>query len=1012
MQTFKKFTNITGIAVLLISFIVYFLTAERTGSLWDCGEFILGAHKLQVVHPPGAGLFVLIGRMFTWIATLFSNDPSNIAFAVNLMSGLCSALAAMFFAWTTMIMGKMALAGREGEINFSQNIALALAGLVGGLSSAFITSVWFSAVEGEVYAMSTFFTALTIWAAVKWYHLPNVNDSDRWLILCLFSAGLSVGVHLLSLLTFPAIGMLYYYKKYENKSVVGLMASIVGGGLVMAFIQKTIIVGLPTLWQKFELLTVNSFGLPFHSGLIPTVLLVSGIIYFFLKLAHKSGNQLLQNLMLTITLLVMAYSTIGVVVIRANADTPVNMNTPTDAMRLVPYLNREQYGERPLLRGPHYLAQPIDVERTPRYGRVGNEYKYIDEKFDYVYKNNDKIFLPRIGHSDKVDLHMMYKEQWTGKGQGKPGQDYNIKYLFKYQLSYMYWRYFYWNFAGRQNSDQGEGPNDLKNGNWITGIKSFDDNKTYNSDLVPDTVSENFSKNTYYMIPFILGLLGLVFHATKSRKDFLATLMLFIVTGIGIILYSNQPPIEPRERDYVLVGSFMTFCIWIGFSVLAIYSLLADKISGNIAGIIGGIIGLASPFILLTQNFDDHDRSKHFASRDYASNFLNSVDKDAIIFTYGDNDTYPLWYAQEVENIRRDVRVVNLSLIQVDWYINKLRNKVNESNPIKLSLSKEMYDGKNINQIYLGKDANRVNLISAWKSAAVGAPQTNGLGQIGTRNFYIPFDKTKVKPGLFGKELENAVDSIEVNVPASVEYITKDDIAILDLIASNIHDRPVYFSVTCKNEKLQGLNDYMQLEGLGLRVVPVKSASDRRFSIYGSGTVNTEKHMQHIMKDWKWGNFDKEKTHVDKSYLAAVQSMKLVMLRGAEHMARTGDSTNAKILCNKFFEAFPHQNFNYDAGIVPFLNIMVAVKDYDNAKKHMNILADETKKFGAFFQSLDKIELSSWQQELSMAASTANDLKRLAKEIKDPAYEKTITDKVGDLDLKLQSLLGPEQMGQ
>ncbi|MBK8698833.1 MAG: DUF2723 domain-containing protein [Saprospiraceae bacterium] len=1005
MQSFKKIINLTGIAVFVASFIVYFMSAERTGSLWDCGEFILGAYKLQVVHPPGAGLFVLIGRMFTWVADMVSDNQSDIAFSVNLMSSLCSALAAMFIGWVTMLMAKVAWVGRSDEPTPAMNLALAFAGLAAGLSSAFITSVWFSAVEGEVYAMSTFFTALTVWAAVKWYHLPESPDSDRWLIFSLFVAGLSIGVHLLSLLAFPAIAMLYYYKKYENKSIVGLGISILIGGLGIAFIQKLVIVGIPSLWQSMELFTVNSLGLPFHSGLVPALLIVAGLCWLVLRTAQRRGSQLLQNLGIAATLIIISYSTIGVVVIRANADTPVNMNTPSDAMRLIPYLNREQYGERPLLKGPHYLAQPSNVERSPRYGRVGNEYKIVDEKFDYVWKNSDKILFPRIGHQDKADLHQQYKEYLTGRGEGKPDFAYNISYFRHYQLRYMYWRYFMWNFTGRQNSDQGTGPWNKKDGNWISGIDAFDDARTYEDDLAPDTIQENPSKNHYYFIPLLLGLLGMVFHFNKSRKDFLALLMLFFTTGIGIIIYSNQPPIEPRERDYVLVGSFITFCIWIGFGVLALFDILSKniKLPSLPSAAIAGVIGLASPFLLLTQNFDDHDRSHHYASRDYAANFLNSLEKDAIIFTYGDNDTYPLWYAQEVENIRRDVRVVNLSLIQVDWYINKLRKKVNESAPIKMTIPQDSYDGKNLNQVFFGETTNpqRVNLMDILKTLAIETKKADGYPSLSFKNYYIPVKATQ---GLFELDSLAVLDSIPVNIPEASRYLTKDDIAILDLIASNINERPVYFSVTCKNDKLQGLNDFMQLEGLGLRIIPAYNRSDRAFSIYGSGRVATDKLYKHVIEDWKWGNFDKIKTHIDKSYLAEIQAMKLAMLRGAYAFVAKRDSTKAADLANKYFEVFPHMNFPYDAGIVPFLNVLINAGDFESAKKHIAILAEETKQFGDFYQTLDADDIMSFSQDIDLSAQAAGDVKELSTKVQDPAFEKEMRDKIGDLDTKLNGM--------
>ncbi len=997
MLSFKKTVNYTGIAVLLITSIVYFLTAERTGSLWDCGEFILGAYKLQVVHPPGAGLFVLVGRMFTVLAEIFSDNPSDIAFAVNLMSGLCSALAAMFMAWVSMILGKIALVGKGGETSGGENIALALAGLVAGLATAFSTSIWFSAVEGEVYAMSTMFTAFTVWAAIKWYYLPNTLQNDRWLIFSIFIAGLSVGIHLLSILAFPTIALLYYFKKYEKHNIKGALISMFLGVVFLVFVMKTIIVGIPTLWSNFELFTVNTMGLPVHSGLVPTLLTIGGLAYYLFKMAEKKKSQLLQSLVMVSCLLVVGYSTIGTVVVRANADTPVNMNTPSNVMRLIPYLNREQYGERPLVKGPHYLAKPINVDRTERYGLVGDEYKKVEEKFDYVYKNSDKILFPRIGHSDRLELHKVWRKALMGKTNGKPGMAYNMKFMFNYQFGWMYMRYFMWNFAGRQNGHQGILPWDQRHGHWISGVDFIDEARLHNFEELPDQVKNDPSRNKYYFLPLIFGFIGLLFHFRKSRKEFLAVMLLFLIAGLGIIIYSNQPPQEPRERDYVLVGSFMIFCVWMGMAVLSIFQMLRERVGmkGLVPAMVAGLLVLSAPIVMGYQNFDDHDRSEHFASRDYAANFLNSLDENAIVFTYGDNDTYPLWYAQEVENIRRDVRVVNLSLIQVDWYINKLRNKVNDSEPINLTISQEAYRGKSLNQIFFppedGTSGKAINLIEAMKAMN----KKGSRPQWPTRRLVIPMDSAKVAQSPVFKDFDMPVEDIVVNLPGSTQYVTKDEIAIMDLIASNIYERPIYFAVTCKNEKLMRLNDYTQLEGLNLRVVPSRTRSDRSMAIYGSGTVATDRAYNNIMTKWKWGNFDKVDTHVDRSYMAEVQAMKFTMLRTAMGLLNEGDKQKAADIINKYFEGFPNMNFRYDAGISPFLNVLIQAEDFDSAKKQINTLVEELNQEADFLLSLDTDDLSSFSTEVDMTLQGMSEVRSLCSGMKDEAYSEETLAKFG-----------------
>ena len=1000
MFSFKRITNLAGITVLALATIVYYMTVERTGSLWDCGEFILGAYKLQVVHPPGAGFFVLIGRMFTWVAQMLSDNPADIAFSINFLSGLCSALAAMLICWITMIFGKVALVGRENETSSVQNVVLGLAGTIAGLTTAFTTTVWFSAVEGEVYAMSTFFTTLTLWSAVKWYNLNNDRDNDRWLIFSTFVCGLSIGVHLLSLLAFPAIALLYYFKKYEKQTYKGIFLSMLAGLGMIFFFQKVIIVGIPTLWENFELFTVNTLGLPINSGIVPTIIVLGALSYFLFKRAYRKNNQLLQNLTFAATLVAISYSVVGVIVIRANADTPVNMNVPSDPMRLLPYLNREQYGERPLLYGPTYVADQIGLNRTPRYGRVGNEYKLIDEKYEQVWKDSDKILFPRIGHQDKADLHEIWRDYLTGSTRGKPGMEYNLKYMFSYQMNWMYWRYFYWNFAGRQNADQGTAPWNKKDGNWLSGINAIDSARLYPMDNLPPFMKENKARNTYYFIPFILGILGMIFQYRRSKKEFFATLLLFLLTGLGLVIYSNSPPIEPRERDYALVGSFITFCIWVGMGVLFIYDIMSRKVKGYVPVLVGGALGLAAPYILLTQNWNDHDRSEHFASRDYAANFLNSLDSNAIIFTYGDNDTYPLWYTQEVENVRRDVRVVNLSLIQVDWYIEKLRSKVNDSPAIKMSIPSSAYLGKNLNQVFF-EDGNgpAININDALKTLYKNVDKS-GLGGLPRKNFYIPVDKSK-----FSLDSVAVLDSIPISVPKSSSYITKDDLAIWDLLASNINDRPIYFSVTCKNDKLQGLNDYMQLEGLGLRLVPSYTKSDQAFNIYGSGRVQKEKCFDIMMNRWKWGNFDKHETFVDGAYMAAVQSMKLTMLRTAFAFLRDKQNDRAIAVVKKYFESFPNMNFRYDAGIIPFINLLINAKGYEEAKKEMRTLAANVKEEAAFYEGLNGSDIQSFSQDVSFAAQSATDLVAMASKMEDAAFEKEMKDAMGDIASKLAALI-------
>ncbi len=1092
MNSYKRLTNIAGWLVFAIAVIVFFMSAERTGSLWDCGEFVLGAYKLQVVHPPGAPLFLIVGRMFTYFAELFSDtaaNPENIAFAVNLMSGICTAFGAMFVCWVAIIFGKLAIVGRDEVPTQGQTIVLAGSGLIAGLAMAFCTSVWFSAVEGEVYAMSTFFTCLTFWAMAKWYSLPKDTQSDRWLIFTVYAAGLSVGIHLLSLLTFPTLAILYYYKKFENHTFKGTVVAAAIGMVSFVGVQKLVITGIPNLWKTMELFTVNSLGLPFHSGIIPTILIIAGIfitllMYFHGKLkskvplyvigallaiifiasipnvidsdgnaSSKMGTALFRVLILAAAgygvyqygivkrefrhaaqiltigamMVVVSFSTIGVVVIRANANTPINMNAPSDPMRLLPYLNREQYGERPLLYGPNFTkaGDPDDNTIEERYGQItkdknGNpveEYGIVDEKVSYVY-NKDKVFFPRMG--DHTQGRPDKYRAWIDKPSGNPTFFDNILYTFKYQIGWMYWRYFMWNFAGRQNGEQGYYEWDKKSGHWESGISFIDEARLYNMEELPEAMKRNRARNHYYLLPFLFGLVGLWFHLKKNTQDALALLAMFIITGIGIIIYSNQPPNEPRERDYVLVGSFFTYCIWIGMAALALFEVLRDKakLAGSMAGVLGTLVVLSAPLIMGFENFDDNNRSHHTGARDYASNFLESCEPNSIIFTYGDNDTYPLWYAQEVEGIRTDVRVVNLSLIAVDWYIDQLRRKVNDSPPIKMTISAEAYRGRNRNTVpYVNPNRDGPDREMTVEQLLKFIGDYNPLPARGGREFasfmpsrkvYLPINRQKaIETGaLTANDTVGVVTRIPIKLDGK-NYLMKDELAVLDVITSNIWDRPVYFAVTCRPDKMFGLDDYMQLEGLALRIIPVKTTSEKGLYVYGNGRVSVDHVYENVMNKFRWGNFDQGETFVDRSYGPSIQSHRVIIMRAARAANRQGDKQRAIDLVEKYIQAFPNYNFPFDFNTWQVLKVMIDAGGYEQAKPYLETLADETLDHLEFYNSLDPKHIDrdtgSFGSDFEFAMGTQMALKRSASENGDDAFEQKLVEMFEPYDItKLQ----------
>ncbi len=1009
MNMLKSKVNITGWLVFLITFIVYFFSVERTGSLWDCGEFVLGAYKLQVVHPPGAPLFLLIGRLFAWVATLVSSEPSNIAFAVNLMSGICSAFAATFICWTTIMFSKLAIYGRDRDEEASHDFGILASGLVAGLCTAFATSIWFSAVEGEVYSMSTMFTCLTLWAAVKWYYLPNSSKNDSWLIFSIYAAALSVGVHLLSLLAFPTIALLYYYKRRTKHSWTGFIIAGGIGVVAVVLFQSLIISGIPALWSKFEIFCVNGLGLPFHSGLIPTVLTLAGACYLGLKYTRKIGHDLAHKAVFTYMMIIIANSVVGMVMLRAIANPPINMNAPSDVVRLLPYLNREQYGDRSLTKGPIFDARPVNNDSEDRYGKVGDEYKVVDRKFDYVFAKKDQILLPRISHGDqgRPAIYREWMDYLVGKKDGRPTQEFNIKFMMSYQFGWMFWRYFMWNFVGRENGEQGFFPWNKKDGHWLSGISVIDGARLYNQEQLPEAIRMDQSRNTYYFLPLIFGLLGVVFHYRKNRNDFLAILAMWLLTGLGLCFFNNSPPNEPRERDYVLVGAIFTFCIWIGMGVLFISELLKDKIklSGGISQWIATAIVLSAPVIMGFQNFDDHSRKGITGARDYAINILESVKPNAIIFTYGDNDTYPVWYAQEVENIRRDVRVVNLSLIAVDWYIESQRRKINESAPVKLSIPSQQYRGFLRNQVYFfnpsGEGAPDVPMSATQFLKFVGEDHklaADGGMEIETyapsKNVFIEVDRQRaIELGMVSPADSNIVSRIPVVLPD--RYITKDDLAVLDIINSNINDRPIYFSVTCQQEKLLGMSDYTNMEGLALRIVPKFTPSDRNFRIFGAGNLDLERSYDVLMNKFKWGNFDKERLYVDRSYGPSVQGVRFLMMRMISTYGMMGDTVKAGEIGAKFFDAYPNMNFRYDFQVLTFIEALARGNQKERAAKELRTLVSETADWMNFYNSLSPKELeASYKQDKMYTVSSINQIQQMAEHIGDQTLMNEVKEKL------------------
>ncbi len=714
MRTYRRLNLITGWTTFLVAAVVYLLTIEPTASFWDCGEFIATAFKMEVGHPPGAPLFMILGHFFTLFA---GGDLSKVAVTMNVLSALASAFTILFLFWSiTHLVKKLVVKGEE--ITTANMIAIFGSGLVGALAYTFSDTFWFSAVEAEVYATSSLFTAVVFWAMLKWEDVADEPHSNRWIILIAYLMGLSVGVHLLNLLAIPALVMIYYFRKYKP-SAKGVIASLAISVIMLLFILYVIIPGVPFLASRFELLFVNGFKLPFNSGVLFSFALILGLLIWGLYYTYNH-NKLFWNTVITATLvLVIGYSSYAVIVIRSIANTPLDESNPETVFDLKSYLNREQYGDRPLVYGPYFNARPEALkDGKTKYYAADKHYIKTSSENEYEYNSQFKGFFPRMWSNQpkhaseyvywgKLDESKLYDYKRDSKGNpvtgpmgqvaydknrpiAKPTFGQNLRFFFDYQVGYMYLRYFMWNFAGRQNDIQGSG--ELTKGNWISGIKFIDNARLGPQEDLPGIYKNNKAHNKYYLLPLLLGIAGLIYQYKRGNKDFWLVALLFILTGFAIVVYLNQYPLQPRERDYAYAGSFYAFAIWIGIGVAALSEWLSKKRSSVL---IPATVTLATlvfvPGLMAQQNWDDHSRAHRYTARTFAYNFLSSCKPNAIIFTNGDNDTFPLWYIQEVEHFRTDVRVVNLSYLTADWYIEQMKQKMYDSDPLPIAMTKDQF---------------------------------------------------------------------------------------------------------------------------------------------------------------------------------------------------------------------------------------------------------------------------------------------------------------------------------
>ena len=948
MNQFKKLNNIIGWSVFLIASFVYLSTIEQTVSFWDCGEYIATAYKLEVGHPPGAPLFQLFGRIFTLFA---AQGTSEVAVAINILSALCSSFTILFLFWTITAFGRK-MFFKDNNYETGRIYAVLGSGIVGASAYTFSDSFWFSAVEGEVYAMSSFFTAITFWCIMKWEQEANQPNASRWLVLIAYLIGLSVGVHLLSLLTIPAMGMIYYYKKYEFTKSGAIKAFIISM-ILLGIVQGVIIPGAVSLISTFELFFVNTIGLPFNSGTIIYFLSVIGAIAFGLTYTKKHNKAVWNTAILGTMMLLIGYSSFAILVVRSNANPPIDENNPEDAVGLLSYLKREQYGSWPIVYGQHFNAKLDNkkpyLDGNPVYAKDEKKGKYvvIDRRKNTLpnYSKKDKMLFPRIWSNTQA-RHAGGYVTWAGlkNKDATPTFGQNLTYFFKYQIGWSYIRYFMWNFAGRQNDFMNMDGNSLK-GNWESGIGFIDNARlgTPSAEVdVPDYLGKNKGKNHYYFLPLILGLIGMLFHFKQNNQDALAVLLFFLFTGVLIIIYLNVVPFQPRERDYAYVGSFYAFSIWIGMGVLGIYDFLSKRMSSTASAGLATVIALIIPTLMAAENWDDHDRSGRFTALEVAKNYLNSCDKNAILFTNGDNDTFPLWYAQEVEGIRTDIKVVNLSLFNTPWYIDQMKRASYDAPPIPSSLEHEDYragtrDYTPINERFKDyvevKDV--VNFINS-KSAKAKINTSAGLrSYCPTKKLKLTVNKENVKSFIPTEYHDKILDEIKFKLKGNGLY--KNKLMVLDILANFNWERPIYFAITVGRDNFMGLEKYFQLEGLAYRLVPyVAKSPDGQ-----TGAVHTEKMYERLVKNFEWGGFNNSDLYFDETNTRMVMNFRNNYSRLAEALFQKGDTARAIETLDKCMAEFPRDVVNLSYFALPIIDIYYKIGKDEKAKKVLAVMIDD-----------------------------------------------------------------------
>jgi len=966
---FNRVNNIAGWIICAIACTVYLMTMEASASFWDCGEFISACYKLQIPHPPGAPLFVILGKFFI---VLFGNDPKTAAVAVNSLSAIASGFTILFLFWSITYFARKLLQKSDAPLSRQQVFAIIGSGAVGALAYTFSDSFWFSAVEGEVYALSSFFTALVFWSVLKWERQADRPGANRWLIFIFYTMGLSIGVHLLNLLSIPAIIMVYYLKRFKPTLRGGILAFVIGcsiTGVVQKFLIQSTIKGAGALDVYF----VNDLHWPFYTGFALFFVLMAAAIVFVMRWAAKKKYPVLKLALWSISFLLLGYSTYLTTMIRSNANPAVDMFNVDNPVSLAGYLGRDQYNDWPILYGPDYTDRPQYTDGSIKYTKADGRYADAGKlmKADWVNTPSSHLFPRMWDNADDRQQQECYR-RFTGLEKDEaPALKDNISYFSRYQAGWMYLRYFMWNFAGKQNDLQGFG--NARDSNWVSGI-SFVDNKLYgNQQALPQSVKNNKSNNKLFMLPLLLGIAGLVFQYRHRRNDFLVNLLLFFFTGLAIVIYLNQSGFQPRERDYAYVGSFYVFAIWIGLGVLAIASLLQRAMKMQYANYAAfGLCMLAVPVLMASQEWDDHDRSNKTLAVDMARDFLETCPANAILFTAEDNDTYALWYLQEVEGVRPDVRVVVSTIFSADWYINQLRYKINKSDPIDVIFTPEQIRGSNRDLVYFDKvkgfePDKYYDLYSTLKNIA-GSDDPQYIRQTGDGDelhvmpackFSIPVDENFVRNNGTVQPGDKVVNEVKFDLGAK-RYLLKNDLAQLAVIAANNWKRPICFTSDRTASDL-GLEKYTRLEGMSWRLTPVENSQ-----------VNNEVAFRNIMEKFRYGKKDAAKTvYYDEENRRRMNYIRLAHAQVAMGLAQAGRKEDARKVLERFDAQVNQNDFPYgmtsnrgnlhNAFGSEFLRACYMAEDKTLAKKVSTSIKKDLQEQLHYYQSLGEDNMTNEQ---------------------------------------------------